>query len=192
MTSHDGAIPARPLPLVDLQLISQANRNELWISPPADAEIPSAFEPFRMPHMTTAQMLLLGGLIECHYHRTGRCMVILLLLNTRERSWHYDIPQQRCAIDGVAWRLDTAAVPADHRIVGVFESAVMQEPAEAATLVMPMVGIHIINAFWSATRSQWVFARLSDGTVRTLDLMDLLDDEVGAMLDAHADRLQSI
>lgn len=182
-----------PQPAWDIQL-QRAESGALIVTSRGGAG-QAGWEPFPLPPMTVSNLTWLTSLGKAMWDRHRRCLATWLVLDCRRRRWAAPlIPQQRCAADGAAWRLerrDLADLPAGWRVAGSFQTRLTAGPGEAASSVPPVTGLHLVQDISPQNRTLYLFMHF-DGITQYLDPTGAVLDDWQQAIDSHSHRLEII
>ena len=162
----------------------------LWVRPLQD-QAGQALSPFIMPPFPMRYSDRCASTAQMFYHRTGRCMAFLFLLNVQSQTWGCGIPNQRCAKDACCWdinRKDFADLPQECCLAGSFQSHRKVEPHELPDLAPPHDGIHMILQIGEQGATVWTLLRIGE-ECQIVRPDRLLFDESQYALDQAVDRL---
>ena len=131
-----------------------------------DSEAP---EPFRLPKVPKVLTDALAIFCEEIHRRHGRCVAVLLLLESKNKEWNFRVPAQRCSRGSSCWsvlRSDVPDVPADALLAGSYQSRVIEPGESPEDAVPPSPGVHFVHAIHPDHQGIWCFLRDDERTER--------------------------
>jgi hypothetical protein len=151
--------------------------------------------PLVLPRLPLSLVRWCTALADLHWSQHRRCMGIFLLLDAGTSRWDTIIPRQRCRrrLAHLSLRLPPdQALTSESLLAGSVQTACVQDPVQAARLVPPFDGLHIVQCPpRTAGRLQHTYILLrSDGQVSLIHPDAVLVDDLVQTLREHARRLR--
>ena len=165
--------------------LESGNGGPVVVLPALDAE---GDEPsrFLLPPLPSSTLNWLGRFAETVWQQHQKCCALLLLVNPERRSWGLTVPPQSSRRDGVSWQLADAVpkgeVDPDKLLVGgTFQTTALSTPDEAADIIPPTDGLHLVQPVNIELGGSWVYLRVA-GRLDTPHPEALVTDDWGARI----------
>ena len=175
-----------PIPSMTARLVCFATSDRSILVVPPDKG-----SPFPVPQFPMSQLVWLDELAAKFRASRGRCLSVALMLDLTRQAWgRPHLPTQHCGVEGVrwAWRAEDFAGRGPCMLVaGSYQSAVLRDTSEAAALVPPVDGVHLIGAV-GPVKAVYAFVH-TEGRTSAIEAKAFVIDDVAATLDANACRL---
>lgn len=151
------------------------------VIPAGNANEPGDDVHLILPQLPGSLTTWLGGFGLTVWERHRRCALLLLLINPDRMSWGVTVPPQSGRQDGVSWQVaDTLPhsdmLPDPMMVGGSFQTTRLRSPDDAADIVPPTDGVHLVQPVSGRLNGCWIYLRIG-GELDTTFLEDVIIDD---------------